>query len=353
MEKLRSESLNQIAFFASLCLFLSVLEYAIPKPLPFMRLGLANLPILLSVKKMPVRGTLLLVLLKVLLQATVSGTLFSYVFLFSFSGSLASALAILVLYRISGCGRAVSNLGLSLAGALANNMAQLFCARFVLFGTNTRYIAPLLLSAGFVTAVALGIFANLFEAKSQWFSDYSDKFSSTVSIPPQGPSQRSTIIERIRFSVFFLAMIAMLFAKKLGILWTFVLVFFMLSLIRRKGKVKILPSLVIVLSVTFFSLLSPSGKVLATLGTWRITAGALADGLRRSGVLVGMTFASQNMVGRNTVLPGRAGRLVTQVFMLFDELTSQRISLRLGQSIAAIDRRLTEIYANYLQKIVL
>ena len=39
---------NVTAFFAALCLFLSAIEYVIPKPLPFMRLGLANMPIVLA-----------------------------------------------------------------------------------------------------------------------------------------------------------------------------------------------------------------------------------------------------------------------------------------------------------------
>ena len=351
MEKHRSSQLNQIAFFASLCLFLSVLEYAVPKPLPFMRLGLANLPILLSVKKMPARDTVLLILLKVLLQATVSGTLFSYVFLFSCSGSFASGITILLLYNICGRGKFISNAGLSLAGALANNMAQLLCARFILFGENTRYIAPLLLSVGLVTALALGIFANLFEAKSVWFSEYSDKFPSPARPVQENQSRKHIIIEGIRFACLFAAMLAMFFTTNICILWLCVLVFFLLSVIRRKGKIKILPPLVITASVTFFALLSPSGKILASLGTWRITAGALANGLRRSGILVGMTFVSQNMVSRSTALPGTIGRLFSQVFMLFDELTAQRLSLRPGQVIALIDKRLTEIYTKYLQKL--
>ena len=34
-------------------MFLSVIEYMIPKPMPFMRLGLAHLPILLSLLIFP------------------------------------------------------------------------------------------------------------------------------------------------------------------------------------------------------------------------------------------------------------------------------------------------------------
>ena len=111
-----------VAFFAALCLFLAAVEYAIPKPLPFLRLGLTNLPVILSLQTMHRRETLLLVLLKIVGQGILTGTIFSYVFAFSAAGSIASALTMLTLYAAGK--RAVSAVGLNLAGALANNLAQ-------------------------------------------------------------------------------------------------------------------------------------------------------------------------------------------------------------------------------------
>ncbi|MBQ3650093.1 MAG: Gx transporter family protein, partial [Treponema sp.] len=65
----KNQDIRLLTFFASLCLYLSAIEYAIPKPLPFLRLGLANLPILLGLEVFPVATVLLLTLLKILLQA--------------------------------------------------------------------------------------------------------------------------------------------------------------------------------------------------------------------------------------------------------------------------------------------
>ncbi|MDE6773691.1 MAG: Gx transporter family protein, partial [Treponemataceae bacterium] len=72
-------------------MFLAAVEYAVPKPLPFLRLGLTNLPVILSLQKMRRRETLLLVLLKIVGQGILPGTIFSYVFVFSAAGSIASA----------------------------------------------------------------------------------------------------------------------------------------------------------------------------------------------------------------------------------------------------------------------
>ena len=91
---------NKIAFFSALCFFLSALEYAVPKPLPFFKIGFANLPILISLSVLKKKETMLLVFLKIFLQAVISGTLFSYVFVFSFAGSVASGLFMMLAYFI-------------------------------------------------------------------------------------------------------------------------------------------------------------------------------------------------------------------------------------------------------------
>ncbi len=165
-----------IAFLAALCLFLSGIEYAIPKPLPFMRLGLANLPIILSLGILRRRESLLLAALKILGQALISGTLFSYVVLFSTAGTFASLLVMMGLFIIF-CEKPaqkektplLSLLGITVAGSLANNLAQLLLARFFLFGEGTRYIAPLLLTVGMISGLILGAFSLIFSRKSSWY----------------------------------------------------------------------------------------------------------------------------------------------------------------------------------------
>ena len=93
---------NLIAMLAATALFLSSIEYIIPKPLPFMRLGLANLPLLIGLETLAPLSFLLLVLLKVMGQTLIMGTLFSHIFILSFCGSFASALVMLLIKNIAG-----------------------------------------------------------------------------------------------------------------------------------------------------------------------------------------------------------------------------------------------------------
>ncbi len=161
-----------VALFSACALFLSTIEYIIPKPVPFMRLGLANLPIILALGIFSNREYFLLLLLKVLGQGLISGTIFSYIILFSLAGSLSSALFMLIIFTLFK--DKVSRVGISLAGALASAISQLFISRLILFKEATYVIAPLFLFSGLISSIILGIFANEFIQKSQWYLTLKD-----------------------------------------------------------------------------------------------------------------------------------------------------------------------------------
>ena len=165
----RTQSIiTHIAILAAFSLFLSTVEYMIPKPVPFMRIGLANLPIIIGLSLFSLPELLLLTLLKIVGQGLVNGTLFSYIFLFSAGGSLASMLVMYAVYTL--LGRFTSYIGISIAGAIVSNIVQLLLAHFILFGSSIWMIAPPFLLMGFITSIFLGIFANVFTGKSRWYN---------------------------------------------------------------------------------------------------------------------------------------------------------------------------------------
>ena len=156
-----------IALLGAFCLFLSTIEYMIPKPVPFMRVGIANLPLMLALDIFPFPIFLVLVGIKVLGQALVTGTLFSYIFLFSLAGTSLSAVSMYALRRILGAKR-ITFIGVGTAGAMISGITQLALAWIFIFRHNVRYIAPPFLGAGIITGIALGIFCELFIRRSQW-----------------------------------------------------------------------------------------------------------------------------------------------------------------------------------------
>jgi len=159
---------KNLALLGALCLFLSAVEYMIPKPLPFMRIGLANLPLMLALDIFPLPSFFVLVCIKILGQALITGTLFSYIFLFSMTGTFFSALLMFFLRRVFK--ERITFTGIGTAGAFVSNLSQLALAHVFIFRENTRYIAPAFLAAGLVTGIALGIFCEIFARSSKWFS---------------------------------------------------------------------------------------------------------------------------------------------------------------------------------------
>lgn len=300
---------NLVPFLASLCIFLSAVEYAIPKPLPFMRLGLANLPIILALFLLNGKQYFLLVLIKILGQSILSGTLFSYILLFSAGGTLASSISMFVVYRV--LGSYISCIGLSLLGALANNSIQLILARYILFGKGAFFLAPLLFITGSLTGILLGLFALAFTSSSKWFS-----LCKSRQIPLE------TDILNLDDGSLFTEPAA------------------------KKGKKnKFLPSLIVFISIVFFSLLQPYGKVLFSIFYFDITAGALIHGLQKAVILTSMVFVSRLFVKSSFKFPGKAGFFVQRVFVFLGLLTKKHIKKgNISSIIKAIDVRLLSVY---------
>jgi len=154
-------------------MFLSTLECAIPKPIPFLRIGLANFPILIALDSMNIWHIILLATLKVIVQGIISGTIFSYISIFSIAGTLSSTLVMLLLHRAFFHRGLISYCGISISGAIANNLAQIAVSYLILFGKNTFYIAPVLLVCSLITSPILGLFTTKFVENSRFFKNFS------------------------------------------------------------------------------------------------------------------------------------------------------------------------------------
>lgn len=159
------------------------------------------------------------------------------------------------------------------------------------------------------------------------------------------------------FAAVMLAFPAFLFQKNVMVLVGEATAFFFLALSRR-GKLRLLPSLLMIAGITFFSLFSPHGQVVARLGTLAITTGALEAGLHRGVTLAGMVFLSQLAVSPQVRLPGRVGAFVVDMFGVLEQLVGKQQEFRqalrkkdgAGGVMAALDQRLYQVYWNREEK---
>jgi len=156
----RSRYLLYLAFLTAFSGTLYLLESAFPRPLPFFRLGLANIPVLMLVAGRDWRGAVIVSAGKILLGGALSGTLLSPMTLLSLGGTT-PALAIMFLLSARRLG--LSLLGVSMGGAVAHNMGQLAVVRLVLVqGDAIFYLTPLLILMGIGTGLLVGWLARLF-----------------------------------------------------------------------------------------------------------------------------------------------------------------------------------------------
>lgn len=342
-----------IAWFGALCFFLSTIEYMIPKPLPFLRIGLANLPVMLAINVLPLPSFLILIAIKILGQGLITGTLFSYIFLFSAAGTLSSAL---IMYGFRTMfPRLISFVGISVLGAFASNAAQLILARWFIFGQSAWYIAPPFLAVGALTGTLLGLFANNFARDSLWYAGIQD---GSVTIPTVDASTAKIDVRTtktgagtaqtdVKFFTFFnhsvfriiiglLLLIILLFVRSIAVQGAIVLLSLILLLLSSK-KISILPVLIMSASIILFNLLTPFGKILAEPFGLRITEGALLLGIKKALTIEGMIFISRWMLQTKITLPGKAGILISQTFLILRHLTDRKSRFNPKEPIRSID----------------
>lgn len=324
------------AWFGALCFFLSAVEYMIPKPLPFLRLGLANLPIMLAVEVLPLPAFLALTAVKVLGQGLIGGTLFSYIFVFSAAGSLSSALVMWGLKKA--LRRHVSWIGVGVAGAFASNAAQLGLAGVWIFGQSAWYIAPPFVAVGVVTGALLGAFANAYAARSAWYAEIR---AGTFAPPDPAPDSafdpgRIRSERALRAAVGGLLLLTLLFIPPL---WAKALTALAgVALVISDGKrIHWVPTVVMGAGIVFFNLFTPFGRVLASPLGLPITGGALRSGIEKALAVEGMLFISRWMLRYGLNLPGRTGALVSSAFAALDRLTAERGRFNPRDPVASLD----------------
>ena len=147
---------NKVAVFGvftSLALILSYVELLIPINfgIPGMKLGLANLLVVILLYKGCPRDALLLSVIRILLSGLIFGNMFSI--FYSLGGGLLS-LAVMVFLKKTG---QFTVAGISIDGGASHNVGQLLVAMFVVQTYQVGYYLPVLLIAGVITGAVIGI----------------------------------------------------------------------------------------------------------------------------------------------------------------------------------------------------
>lgn len=142
--------------FTALALIFSYVETLIPINFGVwgMKLGLANLIIVIALYKMGTWEAFLLSVVRVLLSGFLFGNYFSIIY--SLAGAILSLSVMAGLKRAGG----FSVIGVSISGGVFHNIGQLIVAMLVVETFSVIYYVPVLLAAGLVTGLLIGIAAS-------------------------------------------------------------------------------------------------------------------------------------------------------------------------------------------------
>ena len=145
-----------LGLLLTLALILSYVESLIPifVSIPGVKLGLANIVVLICLYAYPSKYAFLISGMRVILAGLLFGSMFSI--LYSLAGAFFSLVIMLLAKRVFKLGI----LGVSVLGGVFHNIGQLLVAVVVVSNYRIGYLLPYLLLSGVLTGAIIGFIAN-------------------------------------------------------------------------------------------------------------------------------------------------------------------------------------------------
>lgn len=159
--RLSTAKLTLAAMLACLALIFTYIEFLMPISLgiPGIKLGLANIVIIIALYGLNWKYALSINLLRIFM----AGLLFSGAFgiIYSLAGATASFIAMVFLKKTD----KFSIVGVSMGGGVFHNFGQIALAAQLVSNSKIFYYFPVLLFAGLVTGITMGFFAYYLSIK--------------------------------------------------------------------------------------------------------------------------------------------------------------------------------------------
>ena len=158
---LRTKRLSLSAILAAMAMILSYIEALIPMPVPVpgIKLGLANLIVIIAIYKLGFKYAFIINCVRIL----TAGLLFTGVFgiIYSMAGGILSILVMYILYK----SKIFGTVGISMAGGVLHNFGQLIMACIIMSNVRLMSYFSVLLFSGMLSGILIGVEAYLVIAK--------------------------------------------------------------------------------------------------------------------------------------------------------------------------------------------
>ena len=150
-----------LGLFACLALICSYVEALIPMPIPVpgVKLGLANVLIVICLYTYGIKDAVIINFIRIVLLAVLFAN--PYSLMYSLAGAIISMAFMYPLYKSKG----FSVIGVSVAGAVGHNLAQIMMAIWVTKILKLIDYMPVLILSGIVTGLIIGIICKIITPK--------------------------------------------------------------------------------------------------------------------------------------------------------------------------------------------
>lgn len=151
--KTQVKKLTFLSVLSSLAIILSFVESLLPpiwSAVPGIKMGLPNIVIIFLLYKFSVREAVVVSVIRLLIVGLLFGNFMT--FLYSFAGAF---LSLGVMWLLKSLGK-FSQVGVSIAGAVSHNLAQVIVAILVLGTKEIGFYMPVLAVSGIVAGIFVG-----------------------------------------------------------------------------------------------------------------------------------------------------------------------------------------------------
>lgn len=138
------------------CIF-SYVEAIVPVPIPIpgVKLGLANLVVIVGLYTIGIKGTVAVSLVRILFVGFTFGNASSMIY--SMAGGIFSLILMILFQKLNW----FSQVGVSIIGGIGHNIGQLTMAALVTQTSGVFYYLPFLMAAGVVAGALIGLLGGL------------------------------------------------------------------------------------------------------------------------------------------------------------------------------------------------
>lgn len=153
----RTKTIASCGLLTALALIFSYIEFLVPINLgaPGIKLGLANIVVVICIYGIGPKYAAFVNLVRVLLAALLFGSMFSAVY--ALSGAVVSFAGMLLLKKTD----LFSMVGVSMAGGVFHNLGQIIVAACIMQTKGIILYFPVLLIAGMLTGIINGVISTL------------------------------------------------------------------------------------------------------------------------------------------------------------------------------------------------